>query len=441
MKNKSFGALKKLKSLYYVSAIAVLLLSGSAALAVAPKVYDYGAYYGSAEIFKGDISPLDKNSFQMIYDGSYQEFLELSKAYRNKGTLYYKLGESGTWSNEAPYLKSAGKHNVYYYVDGDPNYNDFGSMSNPKRVVINIVDWGRKVINNGIINYVDSTGKTSAEVNKKAVIWVKEESEGKSSWYGLDNSGGFFEEGSRFWVKWLSEQSDPEEYQKYFDRLDDLYKKQCDEGNIRLFLIGVTKPDGTEYTNLPVKIPFYIQLDDDWHENNIHTFIVSASSNNAIDTQVNTASYFENRYGILKFPDAAGKYARLVIDCFAPYAICNTINSETAGDGDTSVLEGANAVGRVGNNIDNQGSYDSSFGYNTGFGVKFADELNNLSDYAKYENSNDYKDDGTNISEDSIDLPILEIAAIILLVGVLNLIFVIIYKRRNKDDDEENESL
>ncbi len=137
----------------------------------------------------------------MIYSGNYQKIIELQKAYEEIGTVYYKLRKDGTWSNKAPNLKSIGEHNVYYYVVGNPNYNDFGSASNPKRVLINIVNWGKKVEHNGIINYVDSTVKTSAKINKNGIIWIKAESDGKSGWYGLDNSNGFFENGSRFCVK------------------------------------------------------------------------------------------------------------------------------------------------------------------------------------------------------------------------------------------------
>ena len=48
------------------------------------------------------------------------------------GTLYYKIGENGSWSTEVPKAKNAGKYTIYYYVAADQNHNNnIGSEENP----------------------------------------------------------------------------------------------------------------------------------------------------------------------------------------------------------------------------------------------------------------------------------------------------------------------
>ena len=102
-----------------------------------------------------------------------------------------------------------------------------------------------RVTDGSAVYFVAADGTVSAEVTGDKMIWLKEDSEGMSTWYGLDNSNGTFAKGSLFWVRWL-------EY-----------------GGSRVFLYGVQAPDGTEYVDLTDPVDLYIQLGTDWDREDI----------------------------------------------------------------------------------------------------------------------------------------------------------------------------
>ena len=104
-----------------------------------------------------------------------------------------------------------------------------------------------------------SYGKTSVEITEYGMIWLKETSDGTSAWYGIDNSDGTFKIGSKFWVKWLSPKIDREEFEEYYNKLDEEHKNKVDNNNLWIFLTGVTDHDGNEYTNLYGNLNYYIQ--------------------------------------------------------------------------------------------------------------------------------------------------------------------------------------
>lgn len=419
-----------------MSAIAVPLLSSSCALAIAPTYNDFGAYYDCVQILRADISGLKNNVFQIRYNGKYQKFIELQKAYAKTGTIYYKLGNNGTWSNEAPNLRSAGKHIIYYYVSGNPNYNDLGSSLAPQKVTVNIVDWGKPVNNNGIINYVDSQGKTSAEVNKRGMVWVNASSGSQSNWYGIDNSGGIFEDGSRFWVKWLSKESDGEEYQKYFEQLDEDTKRKVESGKLLIFLTGVTGPDGaTAYKNLPQGVPYYIQFGDNFTVNDVVALFISPGADKPIELNFNTASYFKNKYKGLEFPDNTGRYARLVLDCFMPFAVCESgnidnSNADNAESYESSATEGANDEFKTKKYVKD----------NTNNVVNPINSIFNINNYEKHDNV-DNTDSNPQIPESYAKSLIVEEITFALLLGVSGYTAKVIRKNRKNNNSDNDESL
>lgn len=433
MKNKSFGALKKLKSLYHVAAIAVPLLSSSVALAVAPTYNDFGAYYDCVQILKANMSGLKSDVFQIRYNGKYQKFIELQKAYAKTGTIYYKLGKNGTWSNKDPNLKSAGKYDIYYYVLGNSNYNNFGNVSNPKHVTINVVDWGNPIEKNGIINYVDSQGKTSAEVNKRGMVWVNASSGSQSNWYGIDNSSGIFETGSRFWVKWLSKESDGEEYQKYFEQLDENNKRKVESGRLLIFLTGVTKPDGvTAYKNLPQGVPYYIQLGNNFTGNDVAALFISPGADKPIELNFNTASYFKNKYKGLEFPDSAGRYARLVLNRFMPVAIYESSNIDNAENYEGNETEGVNDAFKTKKYI-----YKNYLEGNSNSIINPINDICNINDYEKHDNV----DNNPQIPESKVKFLIVEEIIFASLLGVTGYISKVIRKNRKNKNSNSNKSL
>ena len=58
----------------------------------------------------------------LAYTGKAQTLIKAGKA--EHGTLLYKLGKDGKYSEDLPTAKKAGKYTVYYKVEGDENYND-----------------------------------------------------------------------------------------------------------------------------------------------------------------------------------------------------------------------------------------------------------------------------------------------------------------------------
>ena len=320
--------------------------------AAPPNTNTTGVYIGSVEIKKADtpksdMPKIDVETLDLNYTGDEQNLNILGDFYKNIGVVYYKLGENGEWSTEIPAFKDIGNYTLYYYVKGNENYNDLGSRENPLSLSVNVeVDktgWGELIYNNGIANYVAKDGTTSAEVTGNGVIWLKEDSEGESSWYGLDNRQGIFAKGSKFWVRWLSEQ-DGDDYQEYFEQLDEEHKKQAEENKLWIFLTGVTAPDGTEYTNLDVNVPYYIQLGDEWDEEDVKAVFISKTADEPLSVSFGTVADFNRQFDNINFPVASGSFARLLLKHFSPYAVYdftdtdNVINNIPNEDSNENVI-------------------------------------------------------------------------------------------------------
>ncbi len=294
----------------------------------------------------GSVQVTSDKEVTLNYTGEAQNLINISDYYKGRGTIMYRLGETGTFSPTVPMALKEGKYDVYYYITGDTNYT--GSESDPNHLVVNIVkkessenaqDSGDSQSSGSSssdipmnINYsVSADGTTSAIVDKKGVIWLREESEGTGAWYGLDNTNGVFEIGSRFHVKWLKEGD--EEYADYFKQIDDVYKKKAEANKIEIFLVGVTKPDGkTEYKNFyeeTGKIAgLYVQLGDDWDPNDINGLFITKDNDKLVAVQYASASKFTDIYGE-GFPEA-GMYARLTLTHYSPYAVVGAKKSSSS---------------------------------------------------------------------------------------------------------------
>lgn len=220
---------------------------------------------------------------------------------------------------------------AYYDVEDDTNY-DWSEIDgyNPElhrvertlnlTVFVDKSGWGEEVKNNGEINYVDKDGTTSAEIVKKDITWLKEESEGTSAWYGIDNSDGTFELGSRFWVRWLSEEKDSEEWEYYYNNLDENHKNAVDSGRLWIFLVGITGPNGQEYKEFNTKeVPFYIQLGEDWDKDDINAVFISREADEVIDVE-----YVDD----MEYPDGSGEFAKLTLKHFSPYAVYDYLENQ-----------------------------------------------------------------------------------------------------------------
>lgn len=186
-------------------------------------------------------------------------------------------------------------------------------------------DWGEKVEFAGKTMYVDAEGKTSVEITGQGQFWLREESGGLAAWYMLDNSSGEFEAGSRFWVKWLNSQDNPVEFSEYYKNLDQAVKDRVDSNRLWIFLVGVTHPDGNEYTAFSQAVPLYIQMGTDWDHEDIKAVFISAGDDEKID-----ASYLN-----MEYPETdengnnkKAEFAKLILHHFSPYAIYDYLTDE-----------------------------------------------------------------------------------------------------------------
>jgi len=199
-----------------------------------------------------------------------------------------------------------------------------GNYSGTKKVQLEIIvdksNWGKEIINNGVVNYVDDYGKTSAEVTGNEIIWLKESSDGSSAWYAVDNSKGVFRKGSRFWVKWLSPKSDKEEFDKYYSQLDESQKNKVEENKLWIFLTGVTDPDGNDYSTLNTPIDYHIQIGQDWDKEDINAVFISEGKDDTLGVS----------YKKIKFPEGNDEFAKLSLIHFSPYAIFDELDDTPA---------------------------------------------------------------------------------------------------------------
>ena len=312
--------------------LAVFFISFAKNVQAAPPAGNtVGIYYGSVEISKANLPEIENKVLNLKYTGEELPVNYIDNFYKDSGTVYYKIGENGTWSTEIPKLKNVGNYNLEYYVIGDKNHNNLGDENNPESITVKVEvskdDWGSKIEEKGAEYYLADNGKVSAEVKPGSVIWLKEDSYGASAWYGLDNTQDIFEPGSRFWVRWLHAIDDKEEYDEYFAKLDEEHRQRVEEdpsGGTRLwiFLTGVTKPDGTtEYGDIGVEIPYYIQLGDDWDETDINALFISENRDEPISVQFDTVESFNQQFESINFPETSGSYARLLLKHFSPYAV------------------------------------------------------------------------------------------------------------------------
>lgn len=121
-----------------------------------------------------------------------------------------------------------------------------------------------------------------------------------------------FRQGSHFWVRWLSQDDDKEEFEKYYSQLDDSHKRSAADGKLWLFLVGVTDPSGKEYTEFVYDVDLYIELGEDWNKDDIN--VVSISPQN---DEVLNVTYVDN----FKCPEENRAFVKVRLHRFSPYAI------------------------------------------------------------------------------------------------------------------------
>lgn len=194
--------------------------------------------------------------------------------------------------------------------------------SSAHNILLRITDANGYVANAqiGVVRSVISeydADTTIADITRNGTIWLEETSGENSIWYGLDNSAGVFEVGSHFWVKWLNKTENSVEWNTCYANLDAAQKAAVDSNKLQLFLIGVTKPDGTEYTDFNAAVSIYVQLPDNWNADDIVAIFVSSGADETLSVTCKSMEY----------PNGSDNFAVLVLNHFSAYAMYDKIAS------------------------------------------------------------------------------------------------------------------
>jgi len=273
------------------------------------------------EYYLGD--PADLTT-KITLNGSTVGSVTLNEEALQEGTDYV-LGEDGALTFKAGWLESlsAGEHTVSVSV------LPLGiETAEPDGVVIflDVRDWGTAVRFGSVTNYVASSGVTSAAVSvgaESSLTWAREESGGMSAWFGVDDAGEVFPDGSRFWVQWLNPASDKTAWEQKFAAFDEIHRSAADTENVLMFNIGVTDTDGTPFGELAAPVQLYVQLDDGWDADRLHAAYIQEGTDETLLTSAISA----------ESPGGSGKYAVLTLNHFSTYVIYLEAEQDAANDG------------------------------------------------------------------------------------------------------------
>ena len=155
-----------------------------------------------------------------------------------------------------------------------------------------------------------SLGTSNTEIMKNEIIWLKEEADGQIFWFGIDNTEGIFETDSNFWVQVIDKDSDKEEWSNYCKKIDETIYSGINNDKLLIFLLGVTNPNGEEYTMLDKATNIYIQHPEDWNRDIKGIFINEGSDERIV-----------SKIAELDYPDGRTSFTTLKINHFSPYAI------------------------------------------------------------------------------------------------------------------------
>jgi len=221
------------------------------------------------------------------------------------------------------------------FVSSDGNYEGTDNIQ------LEVQYWGKPVLNDGIMNWVDSNGTTSVQVKESGISWLKEDSDESSAWYGIENpldstNKPVFTPGSRFWVRWLNKSDS--DWNEYYDKIDNDYKAQVDNNQLWIFLTGVTAPDGTEYKNFGTTANLYIQIGADWDERDIKSVCVLDAKDEAVDS-----SFIESN-SLTNCP-VDGKLAKLSLTHFSVYGVAPYDSKSSGSNSDDYLSDLAKELG------------------------------------------------------------------------------------------------
>ena len=156
------------------------------------------------------------------------------------------------------------------------------------------------------------------EIDDNKIIWLKEESNGVSYYFGIDNSEGVFERGSYFRVRIIDKELNNEEWLNYYNNIDEETAQKIDEDKLLVFEISVTNASGEEYKALEKEVKVYVQHLDNWEEKDIKAIYINSNADEKVLTEITELDYDEGK----------DKFTALTINHFSPYAIYEDVEEE-----------------------------------------------------------------------------------------------------------------
>lgn len=194
-------------------------------------------------------------------------------------------------------------------------------------ITLNVIDnttlWGEEVTRqDGVTQYVDTNGKTSVKVSRESldnngIIWLKEESDGTSIWYGIDASDGTFEldRHLRFYAKWISPVEDS--HNNLYDLIDEKTKSSMEKDKSHIFQIGVEDVNGNK-VNPSGAIKVYVELEDNWNTNDVKACFIANGNDENIPVAIEKKNSLVSNHS----------YAIMTLEHFSPYLIYDQITDE-----------------------------------------------------------------------------------------------------------------
>ncbi len=174
----------------------------------------------------------------------------------------------------------------------------------------------------GHTQYVDKDGVTRIEysaenADENGIIWLQEESEGTSNVYGIEYIADLFEEGSTFHVEWVDEDSD--DFSDLMKIFDDTHEDNVEANKMTVFNMGVTSPDGTEYSDINGTANIVIAHGEDWDDGDIKAV---HPVDGGIDEQIQVT---ETK--TMHTPDGNLEVSKIAVTHFSPYVIFDAVDT------------------------------------------------------------------------------------------------------------------
>ena len=132
-----------------------------------------------------------------------------------------------------------------------------------------------------IPHYVEDDGTVSVVIGDEQITWLQASSQGKTAWFGLDNSDQIFDNNSRFRVRWLKEQD--AEWGIHYDDLDD---KNKSVDWMRMLELGVVDSNGGAVYECDTPFSLYMQLEDNWDTSNLQVCYINSGTDETFNERV-----------------------------------------------------------------------------------------------------------------------------------------------------------